>query len=184
VSGPLPIDSGLGLVPLLQRVGRDIESEIQGRSMGISLPPGTRILIRCREDGAYPDGCVVAFIAGRGLVGHRVVGRRSDRGGQPLLLTRGDGTIVPDPPVEANRVLGEVTEWHNGKEWRPVPPAPTQSTAPRLGAAGLLALVRMTLALDLNMAGRLARIMASVARRRAPPTPGPLPSGKNIAGRT
>jgi hypothetical protein len=182
MTGPLPAEGGLALVPLLQRAGRDIESEIQGRSMGITLPPGTRILIQCREDGAYPDGCVVAFVAGRGLVGHRVVGRRSDRGRQPMLLTRGDGTIVPDPPVEADRVLGEVTERHDGKRWRPVPPAPIRSTVPRVGAAGLLLLVRAALVVDRDLAIRLARLLTFVAQRLRPPEPSPLGSADEQGG--
>jgi hypothetical protein len=177
VSGPRPTDGGLALIPLLQRAGRDIESTIHGRSMGSTLPPGTRILIRCREDGAYPTGAVVAFVATRGLVGHRVVGRRLDPPGAATLLTRGDGTLICDPPLEAARVLGEVTNWHDGETWRPVPAAPARSAMPRLGAAGLLLLVRLALAVDRELATRLTRILAALAQRLSPPTPAPLPAG-------
>ncbi len=182
MSEPLPIDGGLGLLPLLQRAGRDIESTIQGRSMGNTLPPGTRILIRCRESGAYVNGSVVAFVATRGLVGHRVVGRRADSTGTVTLLTRGDGTLVCDPPLEPSRVLGEVTEWHDGEAWRPVPPAPARSTPARLGAAGLLLLVRAALAIDQEMAARLARLLTFVAQRLRPPEPSPLGSADEQGG--
>jgi hypothetical protein len=173
VTGSLPADGGLALVPLLQRAGRDIESTIQGRSMGATLPPGTRILIQCRTDGAYPDGCVVAFVASRGLVGHRVAGRGSDRGGRSVLLTRGDGTVVCDPPLEPDRVLGEVTKWHDGHAWRPVPPAPASTAGRRLCAAGLMLLIRATLVLDRGLAADLAEAMALAAQRLVPRDPVP-----------
>lgn len=151
--------------------------------MGATLPPGTRILIRCRSDGAYPDGCVVAFVASRGLVGHRVVGRGSPRGQRSMLLTRGDGTVVCDPPLERDRVLGEVTEWHDGEAWRPVRPPPAWPAGRRFTAVGILLLVRTTLALNRALAARLARAMALVAQRLAPRDPVPPSVGRAGARR-
>ena len=163
--GSPPTDLGTALAPLLRRAGSVIESEIRGRSMGSTLPPGTRIRIRCLAEAGYRTGSVVAFVAGRGLVGHRVVGRGSDRRGRTVLLTRGDGTPVCDPPVEPDLVLGEVTDWHDGRAWRPIPDPPPITALRRLAAAGLLLLVRLTLAVDPRLAGRLAAGLALVAQR-------------------
>lgn len=173
MSDPLTSDQALELAPLLRRAGTVFESEIRGRSMGSTLPPGTRIRIRCGTGAGYPEGAVIAFVGGRGLVGHRMVGRGRDRRGGVLLLTRGDGTLICDPPIEPDRILGEVIEWRDGDSWRPLPAAPAASLLERGTAAATLLLIRATLALDLRLAARTAVILAAVARRLAPEPPPP-----------
>lgn len=170
---PPTTDQALELAPLLKRAGSVIESEIRGRSMGGTLAPGTRIRIRCGTAGSYPAGAVIAFVGGRGLVGHRVVGSGRPRAGGALLLTRGDGTLVCDPPIEPGRVLGEVIEWRDGDTWRPLPTAPPRGPLGRGAAAGTLLLVQTALALHPRLAARIAVLLAAVARRLAPPGPPP-----------
>lgn len=171
MTDPPTADQGLALAPLLKRAGSVIESEIRGRSMAGTLVAGTRIRIRCGTGTEYPDGAVIAFIGGRGLVGHRVVGRGRSRQGQAHLLTRGDGSLVCDPPVEPERVLGEIIEWQDGDTWRAVPAAPGVSFVGRGGAAANLLLVRLLLAVDAGLAARAAVLLAGLGHRlsRRPP---------------
>ncbi len=161
------------LAPLLKRAGSIIESEIRGPSMGRTLEPGTRIRIRCGTGLDFLDGTVIAFLAGQRLVGHRLVGRTRDRRGQPLLLTRGDGTVVCDPPLDPQAVLGEVIEWLDGDTWRPLPTAPPHSLIGRGVAATILLLIRLALVLDDRLAARTATLLARVGRRLSPPMPSP-----------
>lgn len=170
---PPTTDQGLALAPLLKRAGSIIESEIRGPSMGQTLKPGTRIRIRCGDGLDLSAGTVIAFLGGNGLVGHRIVGARRDRGGREFLLTRGDGSRIPDPPIEPERVLGEVIEWRDGESWRPLPPAPVQRLPGRTIAAAMLWLVRLLLSIDARLAVRSAILLARVGRRLSPPTPSP-----------
>ena len=166
-------DQGLVLAPLLKRAGSIIESEIRGSSMGETLKPGTRIRIRCATGSDYPAGAVIAFLGGNGLVGHRIVGAGRDRRGRRLLLTRGDGSRIPDPPIEPDRVLGEVIAWQDGESWRPLPLAPGRSLPGRMIAAAMLWLVRLLLAIDARLAVRTAVLLARVGRRLSPPLSSP-----------
>lgn len=141
--------------------------------MGGTLVPGTRIRIRCGTGLDYPEGTVIAFVGGRGLVGHRVVGRGRSRQGEMHLLARGDASLVCDPPVEPERVLGEVIEWRDGEAWRPLPPAPPNTFCGRSIASGTLLLVRLALAVDARLATRTAVLLNALGQRlsrRASPT--------------
>lgn len=119
-----------------------IESEIRGPSMGMTLPPGTRIRIQCGASATRARGAVVAFVGYRGLVGHRVVGHMRDGQGKTLLLTRGDGLLACDPPLDPERVLGEVTEWTDGNAWLPLPAPPRSATGRRVAQSMVLQLVK------------------------------------------
>ena len=172
LTDPPTTDPGLALAPLLKRAGSVIESEIRGRSMGDTIVSGTRIRIRCGTAVDYPEGTVIAFLGGNGLVGHRVVGVGRDRLGGTYLLTRGDGSIVCDPPVEPERVLGEVIERQDGETWKPIPAAPPGTVLGRSIAAVSLLLVRTALAVDARLAARTAVLLTVVGRhlaRRPPP---------------
>ncbi|MDZ4673538.1 MAG: hypothetical protein SGI84_03725 [Gemmatimonadota bacterium] len=170
---PSITDQSQTLAPLLKRAGAVIESEIRGRSMGGTLVSGTRIRIRCDTGADYRTGTVIAFLGGNGLVGHRIVGAGCDRRGRRHLLTRGDGSLVPDPPTEPERVLGEVIEWQDGESWRPLPPAPMRSLPGRTTAAAMLWLVRLLLSIDPRLAVRTAILLARVGRRLSPPMSSP-----------
>lgn len=160
----------LALAPLLQRSRRVIESEISGISMGSTLPAGTRIRIQCDDPAAARRGAVVAIMAERGLIGHRLLWRGTDRRGNPVVLTRGDGSPVCDPPVAAERILGEITHWFASTEWRPVPPLEARSLARRVTAALMFAPVRAAVAIDIGLATRAAAVFAALYRRVAKPS--------------
>ncbi len=161
----------LALAPLLQRSRRVIESEISGISMGSTLPAGTRIRIQCEDPASARCGAVVAIMAERGLIGHRLLWRGTDRHGHPMVLTRGDGSPVCDPPVAAERILGEITHWHASSEWRPVPPPEAPSLPRRVIAALMFFSVRAAVALDVGLATRGAAVYAALHRRLAKPAP-------------
>ncbi len=159
-ASPLP-DAAHSLAPLLQRAGAVIDSEIRGRSMGKTLPPGTKIRIRCATGADYAPGTVIAFLGGNGLVGHRVVGRA----GAQYLLTRGDGTVICDPPVEASRVLGEIIEWQDGEAWRAVPAAPTRGALSGLVATAVQWFIGGLHRVQPRLAAGSAAVLMKVGRR-------------------
>lgn len=161
----------LALAPLLQRTRRVIESEISGISMGSTLPAGTRIRIQCEDPATAPRGAVVAIMAERGLIGHRLLWRGTDRHGHAMVLTRGDRSPVCDPPVAADRILGEITHWYEAPEWRVVPAPQPSPPLQRLLAALMLLVVRLGVAIDVGLATRVAAIFAALYRRLAKPDP-------------
>ena len=145
------------LAHLLKRSGSCIESEIRGPSMGPTLPPGTRVRIRCGEDLTFEPGQIVAFLSEDRLIAHRLLGRGRHGRARGFLLTRGDATALCDAPVTATTVLGIVTGRLVGDEWGQVPPspAPTPFTRAMQAIANLL--------LDVHPA--LARLFALAAFR-------------------
>jgi hypothetical protein len=159
----------LVLAPLLQRAGRVIESEISGISMGRTLRTGTRIRIRCEDPSTARCGRVVAIMTGRGLVGHRLVWRGTDRPGRPMVLTRGDGTPICDPPIREELILGEITEWYLAPDWCPVPAAQSEPPLRRAVAAAILLAVRLGLAVDVRVGARAAGLFAAIGRRLGRP---------------
>jgi len=114
-----------------KREGRGLTARVGGASMTPTIAPGALVHLAC---GTVPEpGQVAAFVLAGRLVIHRVVARSA--GG--LFLTRGDASVLPDPPVAAAAVIGRVRL--GGPDGRPVdpPPAPTSP-----GRALALALCR------------------------------------------
>jgi hypothetical protein len=169
----LPPDRGLALAPILRRAGSVIESEIRGPSMGATLPNGTRIRISCRTEDSYQPGTVIAFVIPAGLVGHRVVALARGRSGRDLFFTRGDGAVVCDGPIEAGRVLGEVTEWFDGQSWHPVPAAPVMSAGRRVVAGLVLLVIRLSARVNIGAAARISGFLLRQAQRRRVPARSP-----------
>jgi hypothetical protein len=161
---PLGPERALAAADLLQRHGGEIESTVRGRSMGSTLPAGTRIRIGRQRPAGYPEGVVVAFLAGGTLVGHRVVGHCRDRRGRHALLTRGDGTIYCDPPIDPALVVGEVIAWESRSAWHAVPPAPGRGHAGVLVAAAVLGCVRALASMNRPLASRLVEAPLSAVR--------------------
>lgn len=145
---PLAHERSLAAAELLRRTGGEIESTVRGRSMGATLPAGTRIRIACRRDAAFADGAVVAFLAGGTLVGHRVVGRCRDLRGREALVTRGDGSVFCDPVIDPASVVGEVMAWQSGAAWLALAPAPRRGPFGTLMAAFVLRCVRTLARID------------------------------------
>jgi len=169
---------GAVVAGLLRRSGAEIESVVQGRSMGCALPSGARIRIRCAASARYEVGSVVAFRAGDALIGHRVVAASRDRRGRDLLVTRGDAALLCDPPVDPALVLGEVTARADGDAWTPVPgPAPRRGPAAGVAAVSLH-VVRGLAAVDRDLASRfIERVLVLGLRARGPALRGPVVHG-------
>jgi hypothetical protein len=116
----------------LRAPDRLLESTVEGTSMGRSLPPKSRIRIALIRRERYETGEVVAFLDNNVTIVHRVVhlGRFGAAAG--YLLTRGDATLVPDPPVTHERILGPVTgAWVDGR-WTPPCAPPSRSLRARM----------------------------------------------------
>jgi hypothetical protein len=144
---------------LLRRARREIESEIAGTSMAATLPPGTRVRIRCGAVAPRARRTIVAFLVGARLIAHRVVA-----GVRGHVITRGDGAVVCDPPLAIGDVLGEVVALQAGDGWRPPPAPPPLSPARRVAARAVLLGVAAALAVDPRLARRLAVGLARLRR--------------------
>jgi hypothetical protein len=164
---------------------RTLESTVEGMSMGRTLPAGSRIRIELAHRGRYEVGEVVAFLAGRHVVVHRVVrrGRGGSAGG--YLLTRGDAALVPDPPVEERRVLGAVTGVARDGGWVAVNACPREVYPVRAviwlllaAAASLLRVSPRAAAAFVTAVHRCAQPVRRATRTRARVgPPGPKPPG-------
>jgi hypothetical protein len=144
------------IASLLRGANEVIESRIVGASMGSTMPPGTRIRIQCGDASEWPIGAVVVFFTGRTLVGHRVVGRGTGRA-RDYWVTRGDGTILCDEPVDRDAILGVVTEWASDADWHPVPANVPVGPVRRAAAGAALTVLRVMLRIDVALASRWAR---------------------------
>jgi hypothetical protein len=109
----------LAVAQSLRAPGRSFESTVTGMSMGPGLGPGSRIRVALVHRAVYEAGEVVAYLAGDQVIVHRVVHRGRAAAARGYLITRGDATLVPDPPVDHARILGPVTGvWRVGG-WMP-----------------------------------------------------------------
>ena len=108
-----------------------IFSDLRGSSMGAAIPDGARIRIRTGQDDLWHAGMVIAFLAGRRIMAHRIV-YEGERGlARDFVLTQGDGNWLCDPPVNRSTVVGEVEAFFVDGEWRAV-------AAPRIEVYRLL----------------------------------------------
>jgi hypothetical protein len=118
-------DAGLAhleaVASLLQRAKTTLECELRGRSMGRALPDGARLRLAFGQTQGLVTGEVVAFSAAGRVTVHRIVGRGRFGPARSYLVTRGDGSVLPDHPVHLDAVLGVVREWRTGESWEPVP---------------------------------------------------------------
>lgn len=120
-----PSPSAIGATPevvlgLLKTAGSTIECELQGQSMGPTLPHGSRLRVRCDSRIKTKPGEVVAFIAGNQVTVHRVEAQGRYGRARDYVLTRGDGAVLLDHPIPRSAIVGVVSEWSNGDAWRPV----------------------------------------------------------------
>lgn len=129
----------LAVVESLRSPGRSLESTLTGMSMGPGLPPGSRIRIALIHRARYDPGEIVAYLARNQVVVHRVAHRGRVAAASGYLLTRGDATLVPDPPVEPGQVLGPVTGVWCGGAWMPPGGPPPRSPWARLARRLLMA---------------------------------------------
>ena len=145
------------LAALLAKAGRDIESTVVGRSMGRTLPEGTRIRIRAGAADAIGLGTVVAVAAGEMIFAHRVVGVA--RG---YVVLRGDAALLCDEPVAVSQLIGVVEACNDGTGWRPLPP-PSREVR-RISELQRRAILG-ALGIHIALARGFARLCMRVARR-------------------
>lgn len=129
----------LALARSLRAPDRSFESTVAGMSMGPALGPGSRIRIALVDRDRYESGEVVAYLAGSQVVVHRVAHRGRAAAARGYLITRGDAALVPDPPVDHDRILGPVTGvWRPGG-WMPLGGPPPRSLRAKLARGVSLA---------------------------------------------
>jgi len=146
------------LAGVLRRSDRVFECSTSGRSMGATLPPGSRIRFHCGSNDPR-IGDVVVLLAGRSdLLAHRVVGRGRGPRCRQYLLTRGDGSLLCDEPVQRAAVLGIVLGKADGETWRVIPPPYALPLYRRIVAAAHRWAMLATLAIDARLATRLAAL--------------------------
>jgi len=144
-----------------------IDSQVRGASMGAAIPNGARIRIRAGAVDTLRAGKVIAFLAGRRVMVHRIVyeGRRGSA--REFLLTQGDGNWLCDPPIARSMVVGEVEAVATAGEWQTIP-APRIPFYRRLVAQPLQLVVRLTLEWNPAFATLISRL---ISRLRMSPRP-------------
>ena len=114
----------LALARLLGSHGREVECRVEGDSMAGTFPHADRIRIRFEPGEALTPGHIAAFVAGRRIIAHRVLRRGACRAARGYLLTAGDATLLPDPPVSLASILGRVVAVREGEVWIAPPALP------------------------------------------------------------
>lgn len=152
--GALSAAELLAVADLWKRTGRTLQARFTGDSMQPAIPSGSRLRLAC--GAAMSPGDVAAFVHDGHVLVHRVLAIAP-----PLVLTRGDAVVVPDPPVPLDRVFARVEAVQDGDEWS-APAAHRDSPAQRF-ARSLCAFGSSPAWARLVIAG-LRRL-----RRRSPP---------------
>jgi hypothetical protein len=101
---------------------RTLTARFGGSSMMPTLPPDVEVSFACGF-GVEVGDIAVLLHRGQVLV-HRVVARCEPL---RLILTRGDGTWVPDPPTAEDQVVGRLLQMRRGSEWILPPPGPSSA---------------------------------------------------------
>jgi hypothetical protein len=151
----------LAVASTLRGPDRSVESTIEGKSMGRTLPPGSRIRIELVDRSRYEVGEVVAFLARGKVVVHRVVHQGQRGAARGRLLTRGDASLVPDPTVDAGNILGAVTAVHREGRWSPLDRRPRRS----FPASVVASLVQVVVARVLQASPRAADAVVGLLHR-------------------
>ena len=137
-----------------------LESVVHGISMGRTLAPGSTIRIELAQRPTYRVGDVVAFLAGRRLIVHRLVYRGNSRMARGFLLTRGDANLIPDAPVPEANVLGPVSAFRSDADWLTLYGRPRSSSAGAMSAVFLLVVI-----VALRISPKSASICVGLLRR-------------------
>jgi len=157
------------LASSLRAPHRLLESTVEGASMGRGLPSKSRIRIALIHRAQYEIGEVVAFLDGNQVIVHRVVHRGRFGAAAGHLLTRGDATLVPDPPVSHERILGPVTEVCVNGRWASPETALRRSLRARTVSSIVLLAATWMMIASPRATGTLLVFLARAARdiRRA-----------------
>jgi hypothetical protein len=169
----VPPEQLLTVADILKHSHANVESEIQGGSMGATLPAGARIRVSCTDRPEYRTGDVLVYVMDGRLIAHRMVGRGRRARVLRFLITRGDAAVNCDPPVPVERTVGHVTEWRAREvaSWNGIGPAPRHSVIGALMRRANLAAISMLLEIHPLLARGVAiaawRVRGLLARGRA-----------------
>ena len=168
VAGPVrPTDKDaarrLALASLIGRKNGLIECEVQGCSMGATLPEGCSIRVEPGSPRLLSRGDVIAVAVGKQIMAHRIVRVPGDGAKRPHVLTRGDAHFVPDPPISMEWIIGPVSEVRIGGRWSPVGPAPRKLAYLAAVAALSDTLVAGLMSINLTLADRTAHALIYAA---------------------
>lgn len=97
-----------GLLERYRADGARTWLDARGDSMRPDIPAGSRLLVEFGH-GQPRIGEVVLFRRGETLLAHRLVARRVIQG-RTMLVTKGDGEALSDPPIAPDDVLGLVRD--------------------------------------------------------------------------
>jgi hypothetical protein len=141
-------------------------SEVSGMSMGSAIPHGARIRI---APGAIPyrPGTVVAFVAAGRTVVHRIRWQRRWGRGRDLVITQGDGMLLPDMPVERTAILGPVLAVNTSDAWRSIDTPRVRPRRERVLSLLVFAAGAMLLEIHPPLARSLLRALNAAERRHA-----------------
>lgn len=107
------------IATIWKRERRQLTIRFGGSSMEPTIPAGAEVLLLC---GASPaPGDIAAFTFGDRIMVHRVMARPPARG---WILTRGDASAIPDPPIPEAAVIGTVARVRRGDRFVEPPPPP------------------------------------------------------------
>ncbi len=108
---------------------KKVQFVIKGRSMYPTLRTGDLVDVDPTEKETLETGDIVVFQKERELICHRLVEIHEKVSPHPL-LTQGDATTHPDPPLSQQEILGKVISIERkGKKWIP----PREIPKPSLG---------------------------------------------------
>ena len=146
------------LLAFLKRTGCEVEAELRGVSMETALPNGSKVRIRFGEAVQFALGSIVAFRWGPNLILHRLVYSDGTN-----LLTCGDGSFFPDPPLVPEMILGQVTRLCRDGDWIP-PPTDSRSGGRRWLQSVFVACMLAALKVSPHFGRWLGRFMIEVRR--------------------
>lgn len=112
--GALSAAELLAVADLWKRTGRTVEARFTGASMEPAIASGSRLRLACGSSVAPGD--VAAFVHDGHVFVHRVLAVAP-----PLVLTRGDALVIPDPPLPLARVFARVEAVQQGTGWHAPP---------------------------------------------------------------
>ena len=148
-TGDLTGDRLEAIAAIWKRERRQLTARFGGASMEPTIPAGSELLLQC---GVVPEpGGVAVFIFGGRLVVHRVLAR-SPSGS--WLLTRGDASSIPDPPITESAVIGTIAHLRLDDRLSELD-EPLPSPAQRLLLAGCLSGMRASPAVGARIIGLL-----------------------------
>ena len=106
--------AGVELIVEAVRLRGRARFRVRGVSMRPWLRAGDVLEVQRETLEAMRPGDLAVFTRAAGLFVHRVIGR-CVRGGEPMLITKGDAFPEPDTPVSREELLGSVVRVARGR---------------------------------------------------------------------